>query len=619
MNASLEEFLNSIQGLSWENLLEKLIKMKKDEMTQSAQLAEQQNMATALAKDNARLKKKLDESQEENKQLKAAVAKLSEQNAVLIRKVFGRQSEKMDYLDDESVTEDPLAEEDNKAAAEVEATETENSEAQENQSHSQSDRPRTSGSRKTERKKRSGINLDLLPADHNFEVDVDRFDAIYGQGWQIVNWHTTRKVEHVEEINYVRYTHVPVIKSADGILHAVPFGDELRKYSIATSSLVASIMYRKIFLGIPLYRQETDLAAKGFPLSRLTMSNWLIYYSFVLFGPVYDHLWNELRKCPWTQHDETTLRVINDGRKAGSKSFMWVHKTSELYEGNPIVIFAYELTRGADHLREYFQNYTGTMTSDAYSGYYSFAGEHPDTIELSGCLMHARRPFALSCAVKEVKAMTEEQKAALPEFPLLELLGRIFHIEKEMKVLSADERLTRRNEEVRPLIDEYFTLIHSMDPENPDYGDKLKKGIQYSLNHEPELRKFLEDGHVPCDNGDCERYIRPFATSRKTWMFCNTVDGAKAIAILYTMVETARANQANIYLYLKYLLDTMPKHMNETDRSFLADMTPWSQAYRDYEKAEKQRTVERFKLNPCATPPHTANCRSGPPGALTAL
>ena len=135
------------------------------------------------------------------------------------------------------------------------------------------------------------------------------------------------------------------------------------------------------------------------------------------------------------------------------------------------------------------------------------------------------------------------------------ILSRIFEIESEMKTLSADARKARRDLEVRPLMDEYLGIIHSLDPENPKYSEKMRKGIQYSLNHEKELLRFLEDGHIPCDNGFAERHIRPFATSRKTWMFCNTIDGAKTIAILYTLVETARANGVNVYYYLKFLLE----------------------------------------------------------------
>ena len=607
MKADLENFLNSIQGLSREELISLIVRMKEDEMDQSAVLSEMRKTSTAMTKDYARLQEQLAKIKAENDSLKKSVAKLSEQNAKLNQKVFGSQSEKMDHLGEDPVMEDPLAE-DMTGASELEPS-MEKAEGFHFSRHH-------SGSGK--KKPRKGMDLSSLPVDHSYFLDVDRLDEMYGPGWEIVNWHTTRKVERIEELHYVKYTHVPVVKSTDGILTGIPFDSVLRKYSIVTASLVSSIIYKKVALGLPLYRIETDLRSKGFPLSRKTMSNWIVYFSLNLFGPVYDYIWTLLLQCPYTQHDETTVQVLHDGRNTGRKSYMWLHMTSELWDGNPIIVFSYEKTRKTDHLREYFQDYSGNMTSDAYSGYYTFAAEHTESITLSGCLMHARRPFANSLKLAGSGRMTAEEKAALPEYPMLEILGKIFSLESETKCFSAEERKEFRCTKVRPLLHEYFRMIHSLDPENPEYHEEMKKGIRYSLNHEPELCRFLEDGYIPCDNGEAERHLRPFASARKAWLFCNTEEGAKALAILYTLVETAKANRADVYYYLKYLLDGMSKHMDETDKSFLPDMLPWSEAFKKYEYEQKRLEIERFMLNPSADPPVIPKCHSGPLNGTTA-
>ncbi len=270
------------------------------------------------------------------------------------------------------------------------------------------------------------------------------------------------------------------------------------------------------------------------------------------------------------------------------------------------------MTRAADHLREYFSDYVGHMISDAYGCYYTFAGEHEDTITLAGCLMHARRPIALSAAVKGAARLPEEEQKKMPEHYPLQLLAQIFDLEKSFRGLSADERKAQRNEKVRPLLEEYFQIIHTLDPDNPEYSDKMKKGIHYGLNHETELKRFLDDGHIPCDNGACERHIRPFSVARKVWLFCNTIDGAKATAILYTLVETAKANNVDAYYYLKYLLDRMPAHMEEHDRSFLADMMPWSTAFKTYAEKKKADLIRKYRLNASDSPPLQGRCRSGP-------
>lgn len=616
MKATLEAFLQSLQKLSREQLIQKLVQMKENEMNQSVILTEMRNTSTAMTRDYSKIQESNRKLQAENTQLKKDNKRLCEENAQLLRKVFGRQSEKVIYMDEENVPEDPLSEEAEEPA----------NEKPEEQSGTPAFGnvglkilPGKKGNGK--KKPRHGMNLEKLPTDHIFNVNTEKLDALYGEGnWTIISWHVRKKVERIPELDYVQYTHVPVVAvGPERKLVALPFEDALRNYSIATASLVASIIFKKYALGIPLYRQEWDLQMRGFPLSRQDMANWIVYFALNLFGPVYDWLWQELKKCRYIQNDETTLQVINDGRKAGRLSYMWVHMTSELCEEvSPIVIFAYEMTRKTDHLREYFHDYAGTMISDAFSGYYTFAGEREDAITLAGCLMHARRPIALSAAVKGAAKLPEAEQKAMPEYRLLQLLAQIFDLEKSFRGLSTDERKACRNEKVRPLLDEYFQVIHTLDPENPEYSDKMKKGIHYALNHETELRRFLDDGQIPCDNGACERHIRPFSVARKVWLFCNTLCGAKATAILYTLVETAKANNSDPYYYLKYLLDSMPAHMDDHDRSFLADMMPWSDAFKAYVVKEKAELIQKYRLNASDEPPIRSRYRSGPANETSA-
>ena len=619
MKAALEAFLQSLQELSRDQLIKMLVQMKENEMSQSVILTEMRNTSTAMTKDFSKIQEAYKKLQIDFTQLQKDYQVVCEQNAQLLRKVFGRQSEKIVYMDGDTPPDDPLSEEE---AEEKEKQEAERSDGQENKEPPAPPAGKPGlivlpgGKGHTgERKPRKGMDLSKLPFNHTYLVTASQLDEMFGEGnWTIHSWHVRRKVERIPEVYYVQYTHSPVVAvGKDGKLVAIPFGEALRDYSIATASLVASIMFKKIALGIPLYRQEWDLELRDFPLSRQNMASWLIYFALTLFGPVYDWLWQELKKCPYLQNDETTLQVINDGRDAGRLSYMWVHMTSELWKGgNPIIIFAYEMTRAADHLREYFYDYVGTMVSDAYGAYFSFRKEHEDAVTLAGCLMHGRRPVALSAAIKGMAKMPEEEAKKLPEYRLLLLLAMIFDLEKSCRDFTAEERKAFRQEKIRPLLDEYFQIIHSLDPENPEYTEKMKKGIHYALAYEAELRRFLDDGNIPCDNGACERHIRPFAVGRKVWLFSNTIDGAKALAILFTLVETARANNVDPYYYLKYLLDSMPAHMDDHDRSFLADMMPWSTAYKEYEEREKAELIKRYCFNTSDEPPIKTRCRSGP-------
>ena len=606
MKASLEAFLRNIEDLSREELIQKLLQMKENEMDQSVILTEMRNTSTAMAREYGRTLESLKKLQAENARLKNDYRKVCEQNGQLLRKIFGRQSEKMEYMDEEPAAEDPLSED----AEEVPEEEPEGKPVR---ARPAKNTGLTDIKGKHKRKPRRGMDLDALPADHVFDVDAAKLDTMYGEGnWSIIAWHVQKKVERIPELDYVQYTHVPVVAvGPERKLIALPFEDVLRKRSIATSSLMASIMTDKFALAVTLYREEWKLKMRGFPLSRQNMANWILHFALNLFGPVYDRLWRKLKECPYIQNDETTVQVLRDGRKAGRKSYMWVHMTSELYDDcEPVVIFSYEMTRSADHLREYFGDYSGTMTSDAFTGYYSFAKEHKDTVILAGCLMHSRRPFALSAEAKDAAKLPEKEQKTMPEHRVLQILAEVFELEKAFRDLSADERKVLRNEKARPLLDEFFGIVRTLDPDDPEYSEQMKKGIRYALNHEAELRRFLDDGHIPCDNGACERHIRPFATGRKAWLFCNTIDGAKASAILFTLVETAKANNADPYYYLKYLLDSMPGHMDDHDFSFLDDMMPWSEAFRRYTEREKTELIRKYRLNASDEPPKLMQCRS---------
>ena len=156
--------------------------------------------------------------------------------------------------------------------------------------------------------------------------------------------------------------------------------------------------------------------------------------------------------------------------------------------------------------------------------------------------------------------------------------------------VSADDRYTRRQTEVKPLVEAFFQFIDTFDVEDPSGSDKLKDAVLYSRVHKEELCLFLTDGNIPIDNGYCERLIKPIARTRKSSLFSTSLDGAEANVTLHTLVETAKLNKANPYYYLMYVVTQMMTHLEDTDRSFLENLMPWSDAYRQYEEKERKRT-----------------------------
>lgn len=106
---------------------------------------------------------------------------------------------------------------------------------------------------------------------------------------------------------------------------------------------------------------------------------------------------------------------------------------------------------------------------------------------------------------------------------------------------------------------------------------KLARAVTYLLNQEKYLRVFLENGEVPMDNNASERAIRGFCIGRKNWQLIDTIRGAENSAIIYSIAETTKANDLKPYEYFEHLLTEIPKHMEDTDRSFLDDLLPWSE------------------------------------------
>ena len=189
---------------------------------------------------------------------------------------------------------------------------------------------------------------------------------------------------------------------------------------------------------------------------------------------------------------------------------------------------------------------------------------------IAGCWAHARRKFD-----EALKATSKDKQKSCTANKALKLIQAIYREEKKLADLSSEERLEQRQLVVKPLVEAYFAWVHKVEP-NLLNGSKTYKGLQYSINQEKYLKVFLEDGDVPMDNNAAEQSIRGFCIGKKNWVMIDTVAGAKSSAIAYSIAETAKANHLKPYEYFKHLLTVIPDHMDDTDRSFLEELLPWS-------------------------------------------
>lgn len=149
------------------------------------------------------------------------------------------------------------------------------------------------------------------------------------------------------------------------------------------------------------------------------------------------------------------------------------------------------------------------------------------------------------------------------------------HEDNKLDDLSPSDRKKQRKKVIKPLVDAYFKWVKEKYSQ-VTHNSKVGKALAYSINQETYLRVFLDDGNVPMDNNPAEQAIRPFTVGRKNFVLIESSYGATASAILYSLVETAKANNLNPYKYFELLLTEIPQHMNDNSLDFLDNLMPWS-------------------------------------------
>lgn len=368
------------------------------------------------------------------------------------------------------------------------------------------------------------------------------------------------------------HVHIYASKKNDGTIVKAKRPKDLFRNSIATPSLVASIINGKYTNAIPLERQARAHKDNGIALSTNTMANWVIKSSDEYLSLIYDRLHELIYDSKVIHADETptkVMRIENTKIKNGKKTYMWVYRNRPLRGTHPIVLFDWQPSRRADHPREFLRDFSGIVITDGYQVYHKLGRERQD-LTVAGCWVHARRPFA-----EFIKAVDEETASKTVARQAYDMITEIMHIDNTLDDLSAADRKKQRRLLLSGKVDAYFAWVKE------SYSrllrnSKIGKALAYSINQEVYLRVFLSDGNVPMDNNYAEQAIRPFTIGRKNFVLIESSNGAKASAILYSLVETAKANMVNTYEYFNLLLTEIPKHMDDKDLKFIDELLPWS-------------------------------------------
>jgi transposase len=335
-------------------------------------------------------------------------------------------------------------------------------------------------------------------------------------------------------------------------------------HSLASPTTVANVMYQKYVNAMPLYRQEKDWEQLGFALSRATMANWIIRCSQDWLTPVVEFLKKELLKRDIVHCDETPVQVLKEpGKAPQSKSYMWLYRSGMDGE-SPIVLYDYQPSRRGKNAVDYLKGFRGFLHSDGYSGY-----EKVENVTRCCCWAHLRRYF--------VEAIPDAKNKDAPKTNAeigREYCNQLFEIEKTLSDLPPDKRKEERLRLEKPVLEAFWSWLNTLTPLK---GSRLGKAVTYSFNQKPYMENYLLDGRCSISNNIAENSIRPFTVGRKNWLFSDTPKGADASAIVYSIVETAKANNLNVFTYLNYLLLYMPDMNYKNDPEVMEDMMPWSE------------------------------------------
>jgi transposase len=338
--------------------------------------------------------------------------------------------------------------------------------------------------------------------------------------------------------------------------------------SFASASLLAYIIVAKFMDSLPLYRQEMIFKRLSIDLPRATLSNWVLKAAELLM-PFYKRLHEHLIWQKILQADETTLNVIHDGRETQPKSYMWLYQSGGHEMACPIVLYEYQATRAGSHATTFLQGFSGYLQVDGFAGYHALES---DKCLLVGCMAHARRKF--DEALKALPKASRENKFGMAPIALRKFRA-LYLLEKQFKDLTIEQRYWLRQEKSKPLM---IDLKQWCDDNvaKTTKESALGKAIRYTINQWDYLVRYLEDGNLHIDNNAAERHIKPFVIGRKNWLFNQTPRGATASALLYSLVQTAVANNLEPFDYLKYLFTELPKLGRHYQPEALDQFLPWN-------------------------------------------
>ena len=321
--------------------------------------------------------------------------------------------------------------------------------------------------------------------------------------------------------------------------------------SNASPSLLAWLIIAKYLDGMPLYRLERKLQRYGMSLSRSTQANWMIQCG-QLIQPLINLMREQLLSYDIVAMDESRYQVLKeDGKTPQSQSYIWVQRGGP--PDSPVILYDYDPSRSQSVPLRLLEGFRGYLQTDAYEGYGAVC--RTNNLISVGCLAHARRKF--DEALKAQRTVDPDKQKSTLAASALKQIQALYRIEREIMSLPTAERYTARQERSVPILDDLKIWLDTNILVVPPRST-LGKAMNYLHKQWEKLVVYTTDGRLRIDNNLTENAVRPFVMGRKAWLFAASVDGAKASANLYSLVETAKANGHEPHSYIQHVLTKLP-------------------------------------------------------------
>jgi transposase len=322
----------------------------------------------------------------------------------------------------------------------------------------------------------------------------------------------------------------------------------------ADVGLLSHIIVSKFADHLPLYRQDAIFEREGVAIPRSTQTSWLMQ-TYEAIQPLGDELKKTVLETDILFTDDSVIPLQVKGNGRVKKARLWVYVRGG--PGPPLSVFDFSLDRSKKRPLNFLGDYQGFIHADAYSGYDELF-KKKGVIEV-GCWVHARRKFDESVASRPEEATGIMSRIAL-----------LYKLEAEWAEVSPTDRTLQRQHRAQPIVEGIFERIEELKPQTLP-SEPLRKAMDYALNQRKALCRYLDDGRLKPDNNTAENAIRPLALGRKNWLFAGSERGGRATALYLSLIQSCKACGVNPWQYFDDMLRRIMTHPVNRLRELLPD------------------------------------------------